>query len=181
MGGGLLVGLNNEDAAKFGFLLATPIIGAAAALKLPELFGKDGDGVRGPALVAALCAAITAYLSVRFLMKYFETNRLTPFAIYCVVVGAALTIGFAVHPEHDQAQHSLIIPAVILGIVLIVIAIIYWTSTASGLPSFFPGHQAGSSTHHVKHGIAAFLLGLACLVFAWFQTGPAQRAAKPER
>jgi undecaprenyl-diphosphatase len=95
MGGGLLVGLNNRDAARFGFLLATPIIGAAAALKLPELFGKDGNGVRGPAFVAALCAAVTAYLSVRFLMRFFETNRLTPFAIYCVVAGAALTIGFA--------------------------------------------------------------------------------------
>jgi undecaprenyl-diphosphatase len=96
MGGGLLVGLNNQDAARFGFLLATPIIGAAAVLKLPELFGTDGDGVRGPALVAALCAALTAFLSVRFLMRYFETNRLTPFAIYCVVAGTALTIGFAV-------------------------------------------------------------------------------------
>jgi undecaprenyl-diphosphatase len=96
MGGGLLVGLNNQDAAKFGFLMATPIIGAAAALKLPDLLGKDGNGVRGPALVAALCAAVAAYISVRFLMKYFESNRLTPFAIYCVVVGIALTIGFAV-------------------------------------------------------------------------------------
>jgi undecaprenyl-diphosphatase len=96
MGGGLLVGLNNKDAARFGFLLATPIIFAAAALKLPELFGKDGNGVRGPALVAALCAALTAYFSIRFLMRFFETNRLTPFAIYCVVVGTALTIGFAV-------------------------------------------------------------------------------------
>jgi undecaprenyl-diphosphatase len=96
MGGGLLVGLNNKDAARFGFLLATPIIFAAAALKLPELFGKDGDGVRGPALVAALCAGVTAYFSIRFLMRFFETNRLTPFAIYCVAAGAALTIGFAV-------------------------------------------------------------------------------------
>ncbi len=69
-------------------------------------------------------------------------------------------------------NRQLIIPAVILGIVLIVIAIIYWASTASSLPSFFPGHQAGSTTHHFKHGIAAFLLGLACFVFAWFQTGP---------
>jgi hypothetical protein len=76
-------------------------------------------------------------------------------------------------------RRQLIIPTVILGIVLIVIAIIYWTSTASGLPSFFPGHQAGSSTHHVKHGIAAFLLGLACLVFAWFQTGPAKSENPP--
>jgi hypothetical protein len=71
---------------------------------------------------------------------------------------------------------QLIIPAVLLGIVLIVIAIIYWTQTAADLPSFFPGHKAGSSTTHVKHGIAAFLLGLACLVFAWFQTGPRRDA-----
>jgi hypothetical protein len=69
-------------------------------------------------------------------------------------------------------NRRLIIPALVLGIVLIVIAIIYWTQTASDLPSFFPGHKAGSSTTHVKHGIAAFLLGLACFVFAWFQTGP---------
>jgi undecaprenyl-diphosphatase len=96
MGGGLLVGLNNRDAARFGFLLATPIIFAAAALKLPDLLGKDGAGVRGPAFVAALCAAASAYLSIRFLMRYFETNRLTPFAIYCWIVGAALSIGFAV-------------------------------------------------------------------------------------
>ncbi len=94
MGGGLLVGLNNRDAARFGFLLATPIIGAAAALKLPDLAGNAGSGVRGPAAVAALCAALTAFLSVRFLMRFFETNRLTPFAIYCTVVGSLLTIGF---------------------------------------------------------------------------------------
>lgn len=96
MGGGLLVGLNNEDAAKFAFLLATPIIGAAALLKIPDLLGTAGNGVRGQALVAAACAAVSAFLSIRFLMRYFETNRLTPFAIYCCVVGAALSIGFAV-------------------------------------------------------------------------------------
>jgi undecaprenyl-diphosphatase len=95
MGGGLLVGLSNEDAARFAFLLATPIIGAAAALKLPELLGSQGDHVRGQALVGALGAALTAYLSVRFLLRFFETNRLTPFAVYCLVVGVALTIGFA--------------------------------------------------------------------------------------
>jgi undecaprenyl-diphosphatase len=96
MGGGLLVGLSNEDAARFAFLLATPIIGAAAVLKLPELFGHQGDHVRGQALVGALAAAVTAYLSVRFLLRFFETNRLTPFAVYCFVVGIGLTIGFAV-------------------------------------------------------------------------------------
>ncbi len=56
MGGGLLVGLSNEDAARFAFLLATPIIGAAAILKIPVLLGSDGNGVRGPALAASLCS-----------------------------------------------------------------------------------------------------------------------------
>jgi undecaprenyl-diphosphatase len=95
MGGGLLVGLSNEDAARFAFLLATPIIGAAAALKLPDLFGSSGNGVRGPALVGALCSAVTAYLAVRFLMRFFETNRLTPFAVYCVLAGIAVSVYFA--------------------------------------------------------------------------------------
>ena len=96
MGGGLLVGLSHKDAARFAFLLATPIIGAAAALKLPELFGSDGNGVRGQALVAALCSAFTAYLSVRFLMRFFETQTLVPFAIYCFCAGLAATVYFAV-------------------------------------------------------------------------------------
>ncbi len=96
MGGGLLAGLSNEHAARFSFLLATPIIGAAALLKLPELFGAKGDGVRGPALVGAFCSAVTAYLAVRFLVRYFETNRLTPFAVYCALAGAVLSIVFLV-------------------------------------------------------------------------------------
>jgi len=96
MGGGLVAGLSNEDAARFAFLLATPIIGAAAALKLPDLLGSKGAGLRGPALVGAVCAAASAYFAVRFLMRFFETNRLTPFAVYCVVAGALLSLVFAV-------------------------------------------------------------------------------------
>ena len=95
MGGGLLVGFSNEDAARFAFLLATPIIGAAAILKIPVLLGPDGDGVRGPALIASLCSAATAYVSIRFLMRYFETNRLTPFAVFCFVEGIILSVWFA--------------------------------------------------------------------------------------
>ncbi|HEX3561524.1 MAG TPA: undecaprenyl-diphosphate phosphatase, partial [Solirubrobacterales bacterium] len=95
MGGGLLSGLSNEEAARFAFLLATPIIGAAGVLKLPELLGSQGDHVRGQALVGALGAAVTAYFSVKFLLRFFETNRLTPFAVYCCVVGAVLSIAFA--------------------------------------------------------------------------------------
>jgi undecaprenyl-diphosphatase len=95
MGGGLLVGLSHKDAARFAFLLATPIIAAAAVLKLPELAGPEGNGVRGPAAVGALCSAATAYLAVRFLMRFFETNTLTPFAVYCCAAGAACAIYFA--------------------------------------------------------------------------------------
>jgi undecaprenyl-diphosphatase len=94
MGGGLVVGLSHKDAARFAFLLATPIIFAAAVLKIPELLGSAGDGVRGQALVAAICSAITAYISVKFLMRYFETNTLTPFAVYCAIAGLACFLYF---------------------------------------------------------------------------------------
>jgi UDP-N-acetylmuramyl pentapeptide phosphotransferase/UDP-N-acetylglucosamine-1-phosphate transferase len=67
--------------------------------------------------------------------------------------------------------------AVVVGIALIAVAIVYWAEPAKSLPSFFPGHQAGSSHHHTKHGIAAFLVGLACFAFAWFNTGP--KKARP--
>ncbi|HXD55031.1 MAG TPA: undecaprenyl-diphosphate phosphatase [Solirubrobacteraceae bacterium] len=95
MGGGLLVGLSNDDAARFGFLLATPVIFAAAALKLPELAGSAGDGVRGPALVAALCAAATTFFAVKFLMRFFQTKTLTPFGVYCISLGLISTLVFA--------------------------------------------------------------------------------------
>ena len=72
-------------------------------------------------------------------------------------------------------NRNLIIPAVIAGIVLIALAILYIVEPASSLPSFIPGHQAGSSHHHVKHGIAALAVGVACFIFAWFQTGPTAR------
>jgi hypothetical protein len=78
--------------------------------------------------------------------------------------------------EHDCAMtknRSLILPAVGLGIVLLAVAVIYWVDSASSLPSFFPGHEAGSSHHHVKHGIAAAIVALGCFTFAWFQSGPA--------
>jgi undecaprenyl-diphosphatase len=96
MGGGLLAGLSNEDAARYAFLLATPVIAAAGLLKLPELFGSAGDGVRGQALVGAIAAAITTWLAVRFLLKYFETSRLTPFGYYCVGAGLFCLVVFSV-------------------------------------------------------------------------------------
>jgi undecaprenyl-diphosphatase len=95
MGGGLLTGLSNDDAARYSFLLATPIIAAAGFLKLPSLLGAAGDGVRGQALVGGIAAAFTTYLAVKFLLRFFETNRLTPFGIYCIVAGITCSLIFA--------------------------------------------------------------------------------------
>ena len=94
IGGGLLIGLNHKDAARFSFLLATPIIFAASVLKLPKLITSGDAGTIGPILVGSIVAAITAFLSVSFLTKYFETKKLTPFAIYCVAIGVLSCIVF---------------------------------------------------------------------------------------
>ncbi len=96
MSGGLLDGLSHRDAARFSFLLATPIILAAALYKLPGLFGSGGSGIRGQAVVGAVAAAIAAWLSIRFLLRYLKTNRLTPFGIYCVVAGAVSLVWLTV-------------------------------------------------------------------------------------
>ena len=86
--GGLLAGLSYEDAARFSFLLATPILGAAAILKLPELAIEQSANFHLGVIVAgAVSAAIFAYLSVKFLLKYFETKKLWPFGVYCCIVG----------------------------------------------------------------------------------------------
>ena len=77
----------------------------------------------------------------------------------------------ALHSGAVERKRVLAVVAAVAGVVLIAIAVVYWVEPAKSLPSFFPGHEAGSAHHHVKHGIAAFLLGLACLVFAWFNTG----------
>ncbi len=92
---GLLAGLDHEDAARFSFLLATPIIFAAGIYKIPDLVGPNGDGVRGQVVVGSICAGLAAYAAVRFLMRWFETRTLTPFAIYSVVVGTIAVIRFA--------------------------------------------------------------------------------------
>jgi undecaprenyl-diphosphatase len=94
MVGGLWRGLDHEDSARFAFLLATPVILAAGVLKLPSLFGPAGDGIHGQILVGVLVTGITAYLSVRFLVRYFETRTLRPFAVYCLVAGAASLVRF---------------------------------------------------------------------------------------
>ena len=76
-------------------------------------------------------------------------------------------------------NRALIFPAVILGLLLIVVAVLYFVDPAKSLPSFFPGHEAGSTHHHIKHGIAALVVGLGCFVVAWFQTGPSSGSTPP--
>lgn len=84
---GLLRGLSHEDAARFSFLLATPVILAAGLLKIPDLFGPLGQGIHGQVLAGSVASFVSAYLAVRFLTRYFETRTLTPFAIYCTLAG----------------------------------------------------------------------------------------------
>jgi undecaprenyl-diphosphatase len=96
MVGGLLSGLSNENAARFSFLLATPIIGAAAVLKLPELFGPAMAEERGAFIVGALCAAVAAWFATKFLLRFFQTRTLMPFAIYCMVGGAVYFVAMLI-------------------------------------------------------------------------------------
>jgi len=95
MVGGLWRGLSQEDAARFAFLLATPVILAAGVLKLPSLAGRAGDHIHGQIAVGFVLTGVTAYFTVRFLVRYFETRTLTPFAVYSLIAGAASLIRFA--------------------------------------------------------------------------------------
>jgi len=92
---GLLRGLDHEDAARFSFLLATPIILAAGVYKIPDLTGPLGNGIRGQVLAGSIAAGLAAYVAVRFLMRFFETGTLMPFAIYCLIAGGISIIRFA--------------------------------------------------------------------------------------
>jgi undecaprenyl-diphosphatase len=87
MVGGLLRGLRHDEAARFAFLLATPVIAAAGLYKIPDLLRPEVRGSLGPAAVGSLVAGVAAYFAVRFLTNYFTTRTLTPFAIYCLVAG----------------------------------------------------------------------------------------------
>jgi undecaprenyl-diphosphatase len=89
---GMARGLSREDAARFAFLLATPVILAAGVLKVPDLTGPLGNGIHGQILLGSALSFVGAYVSVRFLMKYVQTRTLTPFAIYCFVVGLGSVI-----------------------------------------------------------------------------------------
>jgi len=87
---GLRSGLSHEDAARFSFLLATPIILAAGVYKLHDFVGSNGSGIRGQVLVGGLVAGVAAYFSVKYLDKYFQTRSLRPFGIYCVILGVSM-------------------------------------------------------------------------------------------
>jgi undecaprenyl-diphosphatase len=92
MGTGLARGLDHSDAARFAFLLATPIILAAGIFKLPDLTGHLGNGIRGQAAVACASAGVTAFFTVAFLVRWFKTKTLIPFAVYCLLFGLATLI-----------------------------------------------------------------------------------------
>lgn len=89
---GLMSGLNHEDAARFSFLLATPIIFGAGLYKLPDFFSNLDTGMRGQILAGSVAAGIGAYLAVRYLDKYFRNRTLRPFGIYCVTISLVLLL-----------------------------------------------------------------------------------------
>jgi undecaprenyl-diphosphatase len=94
---GLWRGLSHEDAARFSFLLATPIILAAGVYKIPDLVGPLGTGIHGQVLAGSIASFVCAYLAVRYLTRYFQTRTLTPFAIYCALAGAASLAWLTLH------------------------------------------------------------------------------------
>ncbi len=98
MVGGMFRGLSRQDAARFSFLLSAPVILAAGVLKIPDLTGPLGAGIRGQMLFGSLLSGVGAYFALRFLVRYFSDPRrtLTPFAIYCLAAGAGAFIYLSV-------------------------------------------------------------------------------------
>jgi undecaprenyl-diphosphatase len=89
---GMARGLSREDAVRFAFLLSTPVILAAGVLKIPDLFGPLGNGIRGQILLGSVLSGVGAYAAVRFLVRYLRTRTLTPFGVYCLLAGLACVI-----------------------------------------------------------------------------------------
>lgn len=96
MVGGLFRGLDNENAMRFSFLLSTPVILAAGALKVPDLLGPLGDGIRPQIVAGSLAAVASSLFAVLFLSRWFRTRTLVPFAVYCLAFGLASVIRFGV-------------------------------------------------------------------------------------
>ena len=99
MVGGMFRGMSRQDAARFSFLLSAPVILAAGMLKIPDLMGPLGNGIRGQVLVGSILSGVGAFLAIRFLMRYLQdhTKTLMPFAIYCFVAGVGSLIYLNVH------------------------------------------------------------------------------------
>jgi undecaprenyl-diphosphatase len=95
---GMFRGLSRQDAARFSFLLSAPVILAAGALKISDLTGPLGNGIRGQVLFASALSFIGAYLALRLLVRWLSNaNRtLAPFAIYCLIVGLGSAIYLSV-------------------------------------------------------------------------------------
>jgi undecaprenyl-diphosphatase len=95
---GMFRGLSRQDAARFSFLLSAPVILAAGVLKIPDLTGPLGAGIRGQVLFGSLLSFVGAFFALRFLMRYFSDPKrtLTPFAIYCLVMGLGCAIYLSV-------------------------------------------------------------------------------------
>jgi undecaprenyl-diphosphatase len=89
---GMRRGLAREDAARFAFLLSTPVILAAGVLKIPDLFGPLGNGIRGQILLGSVLSGLGAYAAIRFLVRYLRTRSLVPFGLYCLAAGLASVI-----------------------------------------------------------------------------------------
>ncbi len=96
MVGGLLRGLSHEDGARFSFMLATPVILAAGVYKIPDLFDPNGNGIHWQVIVGSIVAGLAGYVSVRFRVRWFTTRTLTPFAVYCLIAGAASILRFSI-------------------------------------------------------------------------------------
>jgi undecaprenyl-diphosphatase len=96
MAGGLVRGLDHEDAMRFSFLLSTPVILAAGLLKVPDLLGPLGNGIRGQVAAGGVAAVASSLFAVLFLARYFRTRTLTPFAVYCAAAGIISIVRFAV-------------------------------------------------------------------------------------
>jgi undecaprenyl-diphosphatase len=95
MVGGLYRGLSNEGALRFAFLLSTPVIFAAGALKVPDLLGPLGSGIRGQVVVGTIAALLASFASIAFLARYFKTRTLIPFAVYSLAFGLVSVVHFA--------------------------------------------------------------------------------------
>jgi undecaprenyl-diphosphatase len=92
---GLIRGLDHEQAVRFGFLLATPVIFAAGVYKIPDLSGPLGTGIRGQVIAGSAAAFVAAIVTIKFLVRWFRTRTLTPFAWYCGIFGVVCIVRFA--------------------------------------------------------------------------------------